>query len=592
MKRARLVLWLICCLGLGLSAYAEEVSLGEIVVTPSRGEESMVDLPVNVSVVGQDQLKYSTAINAAEAIKDLAGVSVRDYYGTGVNSTVDLRGFGEFASENTLVMIDGRRVNEIDLSGVAFDQVPLERIDRIEVVRGAGSVLYGDNAVGGVVNIITKKDSDIPYADLEADYGSWDTLRYGATVGAKEGALSGTWNATSFKTDGYRANSAVRSFDTGGRISYAFTPSLTASISANYHDSDFGMPGALRESQLRIHGRTDTLFPNDEVGEHDWYVDGTIKKDMGDFGALNLDSSFRERRVTDNLLSSKVYDGRLIDTFSMRPNYKLELPLFGGDLTTTVGADYYRYNTGIDAYSFYGLNFYNGAKVQDTDIDKSTIAGYIFEKYRIIKSLTLSVGYRYEEAKYSFNSTPQNGPWTADPYWFPTFVHSELASLNRAGQVGLSYDLLEQLALFLNYSKGFRTPATDEYYSIWAYPPVNVNLKAQRNSNYDAGLKFKPTPKLTLDLDAFYMMLKNELYYDPLTYSNGNYDKTRRYGLEGSGIWAINDNISLNGSYTYTDARFIDGVYNKKHIPLVAIISSFSTATKATKLPSAIFFLK
>ena len=564
------ILGSICLLSLGLNAWTDDISLGEIVVTPSRCEESMADQPGNVSVLNQKQLKYSMAINAAEAVKNLAGVSVRDYYGTGVSSSVDLRGFGEFASQNTLVMIDGRRVNEIDLSGVAFDQIPIERIDRIEVVRGAGSVLYGDNAVGGVVNIITKKEEDKPYTQLEADYGSWDTLKYSATVGAKKGPLSGTWSATSFKTDGYRDNGGLRSFDTGGKISYAFTPALIAAISANYHDSDFGMPGALRESQLRTYGRKDTLFPDDKIGEKDWYVEGSLKGDMGNFGALDLTSSFRERRVTDNLLSSKVYDGRLIDTFSMRPKYKLELPLFGGELTSTIGADYYRYTTGIDAYSFYGFNFYSGAKVQDTDIAKNSIAGYIFEQYGVIKNLTLSAGFRYEQAKYSFNSTPQNGPWSADPYWFPTSVHSELTSFNRAGQVGINYDLLEQLSLFYNYSKSFRTPATDEYYSIWAYPPVNINLAAQRDSDYDAGFKFKPSPRLTFDVDTFYMVLKNELYYDPLTFSNGNYDKTRRYGLECSGAWAMSDRIYINGSYTYTDARFIDGIYNKKHIPLVS----------------------
>ena len=91
------------------------------------------------------------------------GVVVRDFYGTGKTASVDIRGFGETAPLNVLVLVDGRRVNEIDLSGTDWTQIPIDQIERIEIVRGAGSVLYGDNAVGGVINIITKKP-DKPFS--------------------------------------------------------------------------------------------------------------------------------------------------------------------------------------------------------------------------------------------------------------------------------------------------------------------------------------------------------------------------------------------------------------------------------------------
>jgi outer membrane cobalamin receptor len=133
-----------------------DVMMKEVVVTGTRFEERIERIPANITVIDEEDIKNSNAGSIPDLLRSQEGIVVRDLLGTGKTAQVDLRGFGESAPYNVLVLVDGRRVNEIDLSGVDWTQIPIENIERIEILRGTGSVLYGDNAVGGVINIITR----------------------------------------------------------------------------------------------------------------------------------------------------------------------------------------------------------------------------------------------------------------------------------------------------------------------------------------------------------------------------------------------------------------------------------------------------
>lgn len=132
------------------AAWADDkTTIGEVVVTATRYEEKTTDVPASVSVITEEDIKRSTAQNIPDLLRTLPGVLVNDITGNRRSFTVDLRGFGETAPLNTLVLVDGRRLNEPDLSGVDWTEIPIERVSRIEVIRGGrGSVLYGDNATG------------------------------------------------------------------------------------------------------------------------------------------------------------------------------------------------------------------------------------------------------------------------------------------------------------------------------------------------------------------------------------------------------------------------------------------------------------
>ncbi|MCP4653178.1 MAG: TonB-dependent receptor [Candidatus Omnitrophica bacterium] len=557
--------------GLSAEAFAADgVSLGEIVVTPLRSESSIGKTAASIEIIDRQAIEESQESTIAGLLRNSAGVVVRDYYGTGTRVAVDLRGFGEFASQNTLVLIDGRRINEIDLTGVDWAQIPLERVQRIEVLRGSGSVAYGDNATGGVVNIITKKGKQNLSGKIAVSGGSCNMHKTNISVSMMESNLGYSLDSAYVTTDGYRDNSDYRAFDFGGDVNYNLADTTKIDLSMHYHEADLGLSGAIRESQFAANTRRDSLFNDDKIGEKNWYANLDLSNDFDGAGVLHLSASFRRRRVTNNLLSSLTYDGRRIDTLSMRPKYTLDSEFFGKNNSIVVGADYYKSDTIIDAYSHAGWpTFYSGAKTRETDIDKESVGYYVIDKIDLFEDLLVTVGYRWEKAKYEFDSAPKTGIWTADPFFNATVVNQDAATLNRAVNAGIVYNVGDICRLSFNYEKGFRTPATDEYYSVWSTPPVNISLKTQKNYTYQLGVNFNSWESASVSFSWFFMNLKNELYYNPATFSNENYSKTRRTAAELSLLWDLNDRLSTNFSYTHTQARFKDGTYNGNQVPLV-----------------------
>ena len=172
------------------AAGGEPLKVGEVVVTATRYGEKLVSVPANVTVISEEKIKNSTAQNIPDLLRTEAGVHVNDIAGNSRNITVDLRGYGETSALNTLVLVDGRRVNQADLSGADWIQIPLDRVERIEIIRGGrGGVLYGDNASGGVINIITK-EGDKSKAGAGAAYGSYETFKGNAYLSGEANSLT------------------------------------------------------------------------------------------------------------------------------------------------------------------------------------------------------------------------------------------------------------------------------------------------------------------------------------------------------------------------------------------------------------------
>lgn len=197
-KKKTVILTLACTVTIGGSsiwgstAHAEEMqafSLDTMVITASRVETGKADTPANITVISQEKLEESNYADAAEALADVPGVNILEAGAKGASKAQDaimLNG-----DKRVLVLIDGRRAN-ISTSGTfSADWLPpINTIERIEVLKGGGSALYGTDAVGGVINIITKKGSNIgDKVTAKAAIGSWHTEQYGVTVSGNNDGL-------------------------------------------------------------------------------------------------------------------------------------------------------------------------------------------------------------------------------------------------------------------------------------------------------------------------------------------------------------------------------------------------------------------
>ena len=226
-------------------AWGEETvymgDLGVIVITPTRGPRMVKDLPTNVSVITREEIAESGAHNVGEVLKNRLGVEVRRYGTLGASSYIGLRGCSAY---QTLVMVDGRSVNSISDGIADLSQFPIDNIERIEIVRGPASALYGANALGGVVNIITReaKEEELT-VDGNFGLGSFGTQIGRLNFGTKHTNIKGYFTISNNTSDGWRKNSAYDNHNFTGRLAYDAGKIGIFELRSGYHRGKLGLPG-------------------------------------------------------------------------------------------------------------------------------------------------------------------------------------------------------------------------------------------------------------------------------------------------------------------------------------------------------------
>jgi outer membrane cobalamin receptor len=222
--------------------FAEQpVKLDEVVVTATRIEESIEDVAQDVTVITNKQIEYGSYQSISDIIRNVAALNVIEYGNRASASTVSMR---TSTAGQVLIMVDGKRLNkpgdgQVDLNTVS---VPLENIERIEVLRGASSALYGADAMGGVINIITKIP-DQPVTNLSSSYGRFVTKDISLSTSRKINNAGFYLSLSKESSDGFRKNSDYDAAAVSTKLTYAFTKDIRAGITLDYNHKDAGSPG-------------------------------------------------------------------------------------------------------------------------------------------------------------------------------------------------------------------------------------------------------------------------------------------------------------------------------------------------------------
>jgi len=515
-----------------VTTLAQTQDLGEMNVTSSRIDAPSSTSSKPVTIIDRKTIKDSHASNIVDLLKGQANIVVSDTSGVGAKSQVDLGGFGESSAANNVVMIDGRRVNNPDLSGTDWSQIPLDQIERIEIVHGASSVLYGNGAVGGVINIITR----IPESggNISLAGGSFGEFTGQGRIGADAGNTRLETNFSGLTTNGYRDNNFFDRFDGGARAEVDLPLNIGLHISGNHHRDRAGLPGSLSAAQL-ISNRKQTKSPRDFSKTTDSYIDGGLDWDSG-FG-LNaaIDSGFRRRESSANFSGFLV--NSTIRSRSLRPKLTYTTNFSGLRLQLLAGADLNR----------------NDAVLASTTIKRKRDGYYgTLEIGDASRRWNVSGGLRTERIRDQFtkNSLQVN------------------AKRKTAWEAGGSFELLDSLRLRLNASRSLRFPLLDEEFNFFA-GTVNTSLLPQTGRHYSTGIHYV-MQDAWVDANFSRGDLTHEIFFNPATFANLNYrSKTRHDVMFVSSRWHLYDWLNLGANYTYTRALFIGGGFNGKGIPAV-----------------------
>ncbi|MBF0270635.1 MAG: TonB-dependent receptor [Magnetococcales bacterium] len=540
-------------------------TVDEMVVTATRFPTKRTTIPAHVTTLTHEEIRASSATSIPELLRGQAGIHVMDMTGNGRNFIVDLRGFGESAATNVLVLVDGRRLNQADLGGVDWARIPLEQVERVEIIRGgSGGVLYGDNASGGVINILTRSgQKDATEIKLQA--GSHGRAKSHLTVEGNKNQLSYSLSAGYRTEDGYRDNGDIQAREGGAKLRFQPNNTFGIDVSAGYQNDATGMPSALKESDFaKGMSRRSTLTPDDFSKVTDTFIHIIPEIAFRGEDRFLVDLSWRDREVTNfsNFTGGQFTGQNDTQVWGISPRTQLHAAsgLFSDRLT--VGGDYLSDHESIRNDSL----FFGTRTLGDFSLRKRTLGGYAHNEIQIDKRWSLTQGVRIDRAMFDFlPSTPERVNLDQQAYSF-----------------GMRYDLNDQNHLYLHGSKSYRYPLLDEQYSFFTNT-VNTALKPQRSVEWQLGWHRDFSPTLSGELSGFSVMTRDELYFDILTYNNANLNgSVRRNGVELE-LEKRYDQWSVSGNVTWTEAEIRSGIYSGKDFPGVP---SFQSGAKVKYLPT------
>jgi iron complex outermembrane receptor protein len=550
------------------------VQIPQVTVTATRLGDGITG--ASTSVISSEDIAQAPGQTLQDVIATIPGVQMRSLYGgvNGAQSSVDLRGFGAFGTSNTLVLINGRRLNDVDMAGVDFAAIPRHAIERIEVTRGnSGAVLYGDNAVGGVINIVTKNGAHAPNGGrIEAGFGSFNQREGNATLNAASGAWSMSAYGNAINSDGWRANNALR--QRNGMAEARYTGErFTAFLNLSADDQHLGLPSERQISSLINQYYTDprgTRTPFDYADKQGLNATTGFTTKLWNGGELIVDGGVRDKKQQAGFFSpfTEAYVDTHLMTWSITPRLRITDPFLGLRSTILTGIDYY------DAsYDSTRSQFANTAPIHIYNLRQQTVAAYWQQTVGIFEGTDLSYGARLQQhhldARDTFNPA---APGAFDTQSIPL----DTRETNHALHVGLEHRLDERFTVFARAARAFRTPNVDErlvtgpaFDAFFMPIPQNFILRTQTSYDFEAGLRVR-MGALGLQTSLYDMYLTNEIHFDPVNFYNYNLDPTRRYGSETNATYRVSDSVVLKGSFAYTRAVFRDGPFAGKDVPLVS----------------------
>ena len=521
-----------------------------IVVTATRFNEPDPKVAANISVISRQDILNTPAQSLPEVLSTRAGIDVRQLGGAmGRDSTIDMRGFGSTGTSNTLILVDGLRVNPADMGSIIWSSIPLESVERIEIIRGSGTVLYGDGSTGGVINIVTNK-SGRAVAGVAVALGSRGYQ--GADIQLANGNDKAYYNlfVNYAAADGYRRNSQQDQQTASGRVGVLLDRGEVFADFSVYKESE-GLPGSIFSAPYRDDPRS-TRSPRNTEHRDGYRIRPGLSYQFNDTVSFEAEVGLEHQNLRSNLVSSSYLSDRDRDTLSLTPRLRWRHGL--GDLPseTVVGADFY--DSEVSSINQGAPN--QGAK-------QNSAAFYLQNITDLTSRLSLSAGIREQRVK-------QSAEQDAYAPWFSPAMSGNSTRSQNAYDLGLAY-AVDGWRVYGKTGTTFRFANTDELFGFDTVLYVLVfagDIKPQHGTINEIGgsVAIGPTKLRT---SVYRLELTDEIGYDGAVGANTNFSPTRRDGVELEVDWKIIDSLQAKASYAYIDARFRDGAYAGNSVPLV-----------------------
>jgi outer membrane cobalamin receptor len=522
---------LILCVSLSIISFSEEVKekafdLGEVEITATKTPHLLEETPGIVSVITKEEIETKKVINFEDLFEEIGGIKVNSYGWLGSLVNLSLRGSSD---KQVLILIDGRPLNTPSLGSADLSILPLLNIDRVEIAKGPFSSLYGGNALGGVINIITKSPEEKFGLNYHISYGRFDTSILGLSFGEKKKNFGYLFEINKNYTDGFRENSESDYLGFSGKLFFNFTNNSEMSISAGYYNSDTNLPGSLTYP---------TPYASQKL-EYRW---------------IDLNYDFKGERFD---LKTKFYFNYNTTIYKNDdPNWpsndKTENAYPGINIQTNFYPNEFNIiTTGID-YKTEKVNVIdriNNVSRIGEERKRDNIGIFLQDEITFGK-LKILPGIRWDN-----NSD------------YESFLSPKIASLIKIG---------ENTNLRLSFGRSFTPPSIDDlyWYEDWGWGMGlfgNPNLKPEKANSFDLGIEHIFGEKILSRINLFHTKTKDLISWVETSpyrwrWEAQNIDKSEINGIETEFLYNLNKNFSISLHYTYMDARDKGTQYNDKKL--------------------------
>jgi iron complex outermembrane receptor protein len=539
--RTALPLFALSTLSAAMSVHAQtqapNTMLPPVVVTATRFAEDAASLPFGVSVLTADDIRNAGASTVNEAMMKLLGVPGRlDFYGGG-DYALDLRGFGVTADSNQVVFVDGVRLSEADLGGTRLAGIPIDSIDRIEVIRGSAAVRYGEGATAGAIIITTKAASGKARQSSGQGYvamgsnGLLDTRAGASLIG---GGFSLDVSGNKRESDGHRDNfkSDIEGLSLTGQWRNDW---LRVGVRHGQDELHTGLPGSLTALQYENNPRQ-TNDPTDRVdidNQHDGIFTGLT------LGNWQVDANVDKREKTLESYSSfnYAYD---IDARSKGIHARHSAPFGAFNNAFVIGFE--RDDWTRTVRGDFGSTFEQVSK-----------AVYVTDDFTLPGGTRLSAGIRHTRADKTSTDT------SVVP----------IDERFNSWELGLVQPIVQSVAVFAKLARSFRFGNADEI----GFTSFGGALRPQTSRDLDVGARWNYSTGRA-ELRFYLNALHNEIGYNPdapNTFGPGaniNLDPTVHHGVELEALHVLNRAVQLRLNAALRNAKFTEGVYDGKDLAL------------------------
>ena len=504
---------------------ARSYAINEVVVTGTRSETDVRHLPMTVSVVGRPQLEASQQTSVLPVLNSQVpgffstSRGVMGYgVATGASGQMSLRGIGGPAqaglpTTGLLVLIDGHPQYMGLMGHPIADAYQTMMAERVEVLRGPASVLYGSNAMGGVINIVTRKmQEDGIRTNINIGAGSYGSIQTEATNRIRKGRFSSTVTASYNRTDGHRADMAFEQYGGYAKLGYDFTDNWKVWGDVNVTRFNATNPGSVMKPYIDNDQRITRGMTSFALENH-------YEKTSG---ALSFFYNWGDNWINDGYQpGGEPLQYRFNSNDQMLGvSWYQSVQLFQGN-RLTVGADYFHF--GGEAWN----QFFDGHRETSANKSLNEVAGYVDFRQDIAAWLTLDAGARVD-------------------------YHSQTGT-EFIPQVGLAFHLPENAEIKAMASKGFRNPTIREMYM---FPPQNPDLKPEKLWNYELSFSQRLMDnRLSYGLNVFYINGENLIIRLPNPNGSGmlnqNSGEIENWGAEANVGYQFNPVWSVMANYSW-----------------------------------------